>query len=101
MADLAEQRALARAQVPLAKIVSETVDLRPDRSELRGSCPFHPDIDRGLYLSRRNHFHCFSCGASGDVVDWAMHVYQVDETDAISRLLRYPPQTDDKGPALD
>ena len=88
MSDLAEQRALALAQIPLVALISETVDLEPAQLALRGACPFHPDASRGLYVSPNGHFHCFSCGSGGDVVAWNMRVHQIDEAAAIDRLLR-------------
>jgi DNA primase len=97
MSDLAEQRALVRAQVRLAPVAAESVELRSQRSDLRGSCPFHPDTARGLYVGPNDRFHCFSCGAGGDVVDWTMRVHQIDEAAAITRLLQCPPGTASNG----
>jgi len=45
-------------------LVAETVELEATQSGLRGSCAFHPDPTRGLYVHNRR-FHCFSCGAGG------------------------------------
>nr|WP_247650766.1 CHC2 zinc finger domain-containing protein [Sphingomonas sp. S2M10] len=84
---MTELRALARAHVQLQDIVAETVDLSPQRSNLRGCCPFHPDTAAGLYVGANGHFHCFSCGSEGDVVDWTMRLYMIDEAGAIERLL--------------
>lgn len=89
VSDLGEQRARARAQVPLAALIAETVDLKPAQTNLRGACPFHPDISRGLYVGPSGNFHCFSCGAGGDVVTWTMKIHQIDEAAAIIRLLRH------------
>lgn len=88
VSELSEQRARAREQVPLAALMAETVDLKPAQSNLRGACPFHPDATRGLYVSPSGNFHCFSCGAGGDVVAWTMKVHLIDEAAAIIRLLR-------------
>jgi len=44
---------------------------------------------------RTGRFHCFSCGAGGDVVDWTMLVEGVDEATAIEHLVaRKPPAAD-------
>ena len=88
MSNLAEQRALARSHVSILSMTAETVDLEPAQSDFRGACPFHPDASRGLYVNSKGNFHCFSCGAGGDVVAWTMRVHQIDEAAAIDRLLR-------------
>ncbi len=72
----------------MAALIAETVDLRPAKADLRGACPFHPDVDRGLYVSPTGHFHCYACSMAGDVVAWTMRVQGVDEATAISLLLR-------------
>ena len=95
MPDAAEQRALTRARVPLAAMIAESVDLRVEQLQMRGPCPLHPDSSRGLYVGREGYFHCFSCGAGGDVVDWTMRVKGVDEAAAIHMLLgSQPPAAD-------
>lgn len=88
MSDFREQRAHVRAQVPLAPLIAETVDLKPAQADLRGACPFHPDATRGLYVGPSGNFHCFSCGAGGDVVAWTMKIHRIDEAAAITRLLQ-------------
>ncbi len=36
-----------------------------------GLCPFHPDRRPSLLVDERGgHFHCFGCGAHGDVIDF-------------------------------
>lgn len=36
----------------------------------RGLCPFHDDHHPSLMI-REDHYHCFTCGAHGDVIDLA------------------------------
>ena len=87
MSNLAELRALAQARSPLVKLVADTVELQATQSGLRGACPFHPDATRGLYV-HNGRFHCFSCGAGGDVVDWWMRLHRADEETAAAYLTR-------------
>ncbi|NKQ39519.1 MAG: hypothetical protein HF967_08675 [Methanosarcinales archaeon] len=38
-------------------------------------CPFHNDSTPSLYIYKEdNRFHCFSCGANGDVIDLYMEL---------------------------
>jgi DNA primase len=88
MSDIADLRALARSRISLLSAIAEAVDLEPAEPDLRGACPFHPDVSRSLYVSSKGNFYCFSCGGGGDVVAWTMRVHQIGEAAAIDRLLR-------------
>ena len=43
-------------------------------------CPFHDDRTPSLKLDRR--FHCFGCGADGDVIDFAARLYNLSPKEA-------------------
>ncbi|MCD2323063.1 CHC2 zinc finger domain-containing protein [Sphingomonas sp. IC-56] len=89
-----DRREQVRARTPIAALIAETVNLEHERSALRGACPLHPDRYRGLYVSAdRDHFHCFSCGAGGDVVQWIMQLEHVSEEEALARLISRAPPT--------
>ncbi len=74
----------------MAQLVAKTVELQTTQSGLRGECPFHPDATRGLYI-HNGRFHCFSCGANGDAIDWWMRLHGVDEATATVHLARGAP----------
>ncbi|WP_405052582.1 MULTISPECIES: CHC2 zinc finger domain-containing protein [unclassified Sphingomonas] len=90
MSHLSDHRQLARAQSPLVQLVAQTVELETTQAGRRGSCPFHPDPTRGLYVYN-GRFYCFSCGTGGDVIDWWMRLYGVDESTAAAHLTRGAP----------
>ena len=55
---------------------------------LRGGkmgCPFHNERTPSLRLYR-DHFHCFGCGAHGDVLDFVGRVLDVKAMDAVARI---------------
>lgn len=85
MSNLADLRARVRAQIPLVKFVAKTVELQATQLAWRGTCPFHPDSSRGLYVIDQQ-FFCFSCGACGDVTDWWMRIHGTDEASAAADL---------------
>ncbi len=43
-------------------------------------CPFHNDKTPSLKLDRR--YHCFGCGADGDVIDFAAALYGLGKKEA-------------------
>lgn len=46
-------------------------------------CPFHPDRNPSLKVDER--FHCFGCGADGDVIDYAAKLFHLIERHSIIR----------------
>ena len=48
-------------------------------------CPFHNERTPSLRLYR-DHFHCFGCGAHGDVLDFVSRVFDVEPAAAIERI---------------
>lgn len=53
--------------------VAQQAGLEPKRRgrEWAACCPFHDDADPSLHLNEEKRvFHCFGCGASGDVIDF-------------------------------
>ena len=47
-------------------------------------CPFHDDRTPSMKLDRR--FHCFGCGADGDVIDFAARLYHLSPKEAAEKL---------------
>ena len=49
-------------------------------------CPFHHDKTPSMKLDRR--YHCFGCGADGDVIDFAAALYGLGKKEAAVQLDR-------------
>ena len=47
-------------------------------------CPFHNDKTPSMKLDRR--YHCFGCGADGDVIDFAAALYGLAKKEAAVQL---------------
>ena len=55
-------------------------------------CPFHQDRHPSLHFDiKRNRYKCFSCGASGNVIDLVMRYMNVSFKEAVE--WNPPPQT--------
>lgn len=67
----------------------------PQTATPKTRCPFHEDKRPSLHLFRkrfaetRDHFHCFSCQAHGDVVDLVKQIRSCDFSTAIEWLSRF------------
>ena len=50
-------------------------------------CPFHPDKSPSMKLYERN-YHCFGCGAHGDVIDFTARLNSLSQHEAALCLIR-------------
>ena len=52
-----------------------------------GLCPFHADKHPSMKINRdRQTFHCFGCGAHGDVINFIQKLHNLDFKDALRYL---------------
>jgi len=79
-----------RRDNPLPEIAAKLVALRAAGSEYKACCPFHADRSPSFTLYRDGagtwRFHCFGCGASGDVLDLVQRAYAVALPEAARML---------------
>ena len=60
------------------------VSLRPAGPEKLGHCPFHEDRTPSFYVNdSKGVFHCFGCGASGDILDFLQLFHGVGFSEAV------------------
>lgn len=85
-----------RAAYPIAQVVADSgVTLRPAGHGYLGCCPFHDDTTPSLSVDGRpGRYHCFGCGASGDVIDYIARLHRVGFRDAVAHLTGMPPTPD-------
>lgn len=50
------------------------------------SCPSHSDSDPSLCIFPDNTFHCFSCGAHGNIINWMMKYEGLSFMSAVKKL---------------
>ena len=72
----------------IASVIGAKVNLKPSGSgRLVGLCPFHEEKTPSFSVNTQNNFyHCFGCGASGDVCKFIMETEGMDFYDAVHRL---------------
>jgi len=75
-----------RREYPLEAIVSRTIPLRRAGGNKVGCCPFHADKSPSFVVYKDNAYHCFGCGAHGDVIDFVSRLENVGISDAIRTL---------------
>ena len=62
---------------------AETYGFQPNRSNMI-CCPFHADRNPSMKVDSR--FHCFGCGADGDVIDFIAKLFHLSLRQAAEKL---------------
>ncbi len=76
-----------RGRVPLAGIVGRRVKLTRRGREHSGLCPFHNEKTPSFTLNEdKGFYHCFGCGAHGDVIGFVMQTESLSFPEAVERL---------------
>jgi len=83
-----EDVAEVREKSAIAEVIGEHVQLRnAGGGNLKGICPFHDEKSPSLSVTpARNLFHCFGCGAGGDVIRFVERIEHLSFTEAVERL---------------
>jgi DNA primase len=76
-----------RSAADIVKIVGDYVKLRKAGANLVGLCPFHQEKTASFAVHPvRQIFHCFGCGAGGDVFKFVMLIENVSFPEAVERV---------------
>ena len=75
------------ARNDIVSLVSQYVSLTRRGGNYVGLCPFHNEKTASFNVSAdRQFFHCFGCGAGGDVITFLMRIENLDFPDAVYQL---------------
>ncbi len=78
---------LVKQAVDIVEVVGQVVPLRRAGSRHVGLCPFHREKTPSFYVdSTSQMYHCFGCGAGGDVLSFVMKHQNLPFVDAIQHL---------------
>ena len=76
-----------RARVPLEGVIAKRVRLVRRGRESVGLCPFHKEKTPSFTVNEeKGFFHCFGCGAHGDVIGFLMRDEGLSFPEAVERL---------------
>ncbi len=71
----------------IVELISERVPLRKVGQNYRGLCPFHSEKTPSFYVSpERQSYHCFGCGAGGDIFTFVMETEGIPFKEALEVL---------------
>ncbi|MCD6106701.1 MAG: DNA primase [Caldisericaceae bacterium] len=89
MKDLKDYIDELHEKVDIVSIISQYVKLKKRGRNYVGLCPFHEEKTPSFVVSpEKQIFHCFGCGASGDVIKFLMKIDGMDFKEAITILAR-------------
>ncbi|MCX5801145.1 MAG: DNA primase [Candidatus Eisenbacteria bacterium] len=78
-----------REACDIVEIVGEHVTLRKSGQNFKGLCPFHSERTPSFVVSpSKEVFHCFGCGAGGNVFTFVMQVENLSFVEAVRSLAK-------------
>jgi DNA primase len=76
-----------RARVTLSGVISRTTRLTKAGHEFKACCPFHNEKSPSFTVNdAKGFYHCFGCGAHGDVIRWMTDQRGLSFMDAVKEL---------------
>ncbi len=90
-------------RLSIVEIIGEYVSLKRSGANFLGLCPFHGEKTPSFNVNpAREIFHCFGCGAGGDIFSFVMKIEGISFPEALRKLaaragvvLEERPLTDD------
>ncbi|MBQ7633348.1 MAG: DNA primase [Alphaproteobacteria bacterium] len=76
-----------RSRISVAEVIGEKVKLQKRGREYTGLCPFHQEKTPSFTINEsKGFYHCFGCGAHGDVVKFVMDSEGLPFIEAVKKL---------------
>ncbi|MEC9066705.1 MAG: DNA primase [Pseudomonadota bacterium] len=76
-----------RSRVTLSSVIMRTTKLQRAGREWKACCPFHDEKTPSFTVSdEKGFYHCFGCGAHGDVIRWMTDQRGLSFMDAVKEL---------------
>ncbi|MEQ1497140.1 MAG: DNA primase [Novosphingobium sp.] len=76
-----------RARITLSGVISRTTRLTKAGHEFKACCPFHNEKSPSFTVNDlKGFYHCFGCGAHGDVIRWMTDQRGLSFMDAVKEL---------------
>lgn len=86
-AEFAAEIVRIKSAVQLSTIIGTSLELTKRGHEFIACCPFHNEKTPSFSVNdAKRIFHCFGCGASGDVYDWLERTQQMPLRKAVEHL---------------
>lgn len=78
-----------KRRLNIIDLIQNYVSLKKSGKGYVGLCPFHDDSNPSMHVSEdKGLFHCFSCGAGGDIFGFMMRYNNLNFRDSLTELAR-------------
>jgi len=76
-----------RSRITLSSVIGQTVRVIKAGREFKACCPFHNEKSPSFTINdEKGFYHCFGCGAHGDVIRWMTDQRGMSFMDAVKTL---------------
>jgi len=76
-----------RTSSDIVSVIGRYVSLKRSGRSIKGLCPFHREKTPSFFVSpERQMYHCFGCGAGGDIFSFLMNYLSFSFTEAVEEL---------------
>jgi len=76
-----------KSRCNIVDVIGRTVVLKKTGLNHKGICPFHNEKTPSFIVSEeRQHFTCYGCGATGDVIEFVQRYHNLDFFGAVEKL---------------
>jgi DNA primase len=76
-----------RTRLPCSEVIGRRVRLVKKGREFGGLCPFHNEKTPSFWVNDdKGFFHCFGCGAHGDVIGFTMRIDNLSFPETVEKL---------------
>ena len=76
-----------RSRISLSGVIGRTTRLTKAGREFKACCPFHNEKSPSFTVNdEKGFYHCFGCGAHGDVIRWMTDQRGLSFMDAVKEL---------------
>ena len=78
-----------REAVDVVEYIGRYVNLKPSGKSYKGLCPFHQEKTPSFYVDPdKGVYHCFGCGASGNIFRFVMDIEGLSFREAVLKLAK-------------
>ncbi len=79
-----------KSRCNIVDVIGSVVTLKKSGKNYQGLCPFHNEKTPSFVVSdEKQHFTCFGCGTSGDVITFVEKYYNLTFQEALQKLADY------------
>ena len=76
-----------RLQINASEVISKKTALQKKGKEFLGLCPFHNEKTPSFTVNdQKGFYHCFGCGAHGDIIGFVINSEGLDFKEAVVKL---------------